>query len=121
LANQKSKGKLLLVKRDGERDIVFTGTLIGEGESGDDKALIFRTESGKFVASLITGSYNGKHYGVVGETAAEIAAFYTREVTDGAGKGRVTRTHLNEAGKLAMQGASDGDDTFRDLGYEIVE
>lgn len=122
MAGQKTPPRQV-VKRDGDRDIVLKGVVIGRGQSGDYTALIYRTDNGKYVASLTRKHITGDpdQHGVVGENAAEIATFYTREITEGSGKDRLTRKHLNEAGKLAMQDASEKEETFRDLGFEIVE
>lgn len=114
--------KRFTVKRDGDRDIVFSGVEIGEGESGDYSAFIYRTDGGKFVAALLHSHYSVRNYfGSVAEDAAGVTAFFTREETTGTGKNRVTHSELNEAGKLAMQDAARIDDSFRDHGFEMVD
>lgn len=103
---------------------MFVGTLIGRGEASHNIAEVYKTTSGKYVASLIEADPYGssrKHSGIVSDDAAGIAAFFEHAVETGTGETRVTRMHLNEAGKLAMQNASAIDGAFLDKGFEIVE
>ena len=111
------------ITRDGDRDIVFRGSVIGEATSSDDMATIYRTESGKYVAALMEKvSYSTHRYsGTVADDAEGIAAFFQTSIITGDGKTRTTRIVLNEAGKQAMQAASEEEETFRDKGYEIVD
>jgi len=112
----------ITVSRDGDRDIVFLGTLIGQGEANDYTARIYRTSSGKFIASLHYDhlSMHTKR-GKVAENAEGVAEFFTEDRTSGDGKTRVTSRYLNDAGKLAMQDAAHVEPSFRERGFEIVE
>jgi len=104
------------IRRDGLRDIVFVGALIGRGEAANYIAEVYKTTSGKYVASLVGGDPYGKtrkHQGIVSKDAEGIAQFFEQTIE--------TDTFLNEAGKLAMQNASATDPSFLDKGFEIVE
>jgi hypothetical protein len=113
------------LRRDGDRDIVFTGILIGEGEAGEFTARIYKTNGGKFVASLIHTDHiyteRRSYRAAVADNAAGIAEFYMEEKVTGDGKHRVTTKYLNDAGKLAMQNASNEEGSFEEHGFHMVE
>jgi len=125
------KTKRYRVPRTGDRDIVFTGKLIGTGNhhAGYDshyEARIFATEGGKFVATRWhTLNSSTTYLAQVCESAETVAAFFhitppTPEVKRGQ-RAEPSVPYLCEDGKKAIEGAASFFDDFEVLYLEEVD
>jgi hypothetical protein len=119
------------VPRTGDRDIIFTGKLIGTGNhhfgyDNEYEAQIFATEGGKFIATRWHTLNNSTTYlAQVCESAETVAAFFhitppTPEVKRGQ-RADPPVPYLCEDGKKAIEGAASFFDDFEVLYLEEVE
>jgi len=129
--NDLGETKRYRIPRTGDRDIIFTGKLIGIGEhhagyQSDYVARIFATEGGKFIATRWhTQNHSTTHLAQVCESAETVAAFFhitppTPEVKRGQ-RAEPPMPYLCEDGKKAIEGAASFFDDFEALYLEDVD
>jgi len=119
------------VLRTGDRNITFTGKLIGIGEDragfgSEYVAQIFATEGGNFIATRWhTTSHSTTYSAQVCESAETVAAFFhitppTPEVKRGQ-RAEPPKPYLCEDGKKAIEGAASFFDDFEALYLQEVD
>lgn len=129
--NDLGETKRYRVPRTGDRDIIFTGKLIGIGKhragyESEYVAHIFATEGGKFIATRWhTQNHSTTYLAQVCESAETVAAFFhitppTPEVKGGQ-RAEPPMPYLCEDGKKAIEAAASFFDDFETLYLEEVD